>query len=51
MGVSTSGGTSCFGGMGNSGCTASGGTAVSLSSYSGGSGMGGGPGGMPGGRW
>lgn len=40
--------TTCFGGLGLSGCTASGGTAVSLSSYSGGSAMGGGGGMGPG---
>ena len=43
-GVSVSGGTSYFGGLGIAGCTASGGSSVSLSSYSGGGGMGGGPG-------
>ena len=50
-GSTLSGGTSVFGGMGNYGCTAVGGTAVSLSSYSGGSAMGGGPGGGHGGGW
>ncbi len=50
--VSPSGGTSVFGGMGMMGGSASGGTSVSLSAYSGGNGMGGGmgPGGNPGGR-
>lgn len=50
--VSPSGGTSVFGGMGMMGGSASGGTSVSLSTYSGGNGMGGGmgPGGNPGGR-
>ena len=50
--VSHSGGTSVFGGMGMMGGSASGGTSVSLSAYSGGQGMGGGmgPGGNPGGR-
>ena len=48
-GVSVSGGTSYFGGLGITGCTVSGGTTVSLSSYTGGNGMGGGPGGTPGG--
>ena len=48
-GVSVSGGTAIFDGMGNVGGTISGGSTVSLSSYSGG-GMGGGPGGnQPGG--
>ena len=46
-GVSVSDGTSYFGGLGIADGTVSGGTTVSLSSYSGGSGMGGGPGG----RW
>ena len=50
-GVSVSGGTSFFGGLGIVGGTASGGSSVSLSSYTGGSVMGGGPGGGPGGRW
>ena len=51
-GVSVSGGTSIFGGMANSGATVSGGSSVSLSSYSGGNGGGGGPGGPGGGgRW
>ena len=44
-GVSTSGGTSFFGGLGIIGGTANGGSSVSLSSYTGGNGMGGGPGG------
>ena len=48
-GVSISGGTSCFGGLAISGGTVSGGSSVSLSSYTGDSGMGGGPGGIPGG--
>ncbi len=49
-GVTVSGGTSYFGGLGNSGATISGGSDVSLSSYTGGT-MGGGMpgGGMPGG--
>ena len=49
-GVSISGGTSYFGGIGNVGGSVSGGTDVSLSSYTGGSGMGGGsqPGNQPG---
>ena len=51
-GVTVSGGTSLFSGMGNTGGTVSGGSSVSLSSYSGGGGMGPGGGGMgPGGRW
>ena len=41
-GVSVSGGTSLFGGMGNTGATVSGGSSVSLSNYTGGGG---------GGRW
>ena len=45
-GVTVSGGTSYFGGLGIASATVSGGTTVSLSSYTGG--MGGGPGG---GRW
>lgn len=52
-GVTVSGGTECFGGMGNVGGTVSGGTAVSLSQYSSGGGASGGgtPGGnRPGGR-
>ena len=49
-GVSVSGGTSLFGGSAIMGGTVSGGTTVSLSSYSGGMGMGGAPGGGPG-RW
>ena len=44
-GVSVSGGTSYFGGLGITGGTISGGSSVSLSSYSGGSGMSGSPGG------
>ena len=47
-GVTVSGGTSIFGGYGTLGATVSGGSSVSLSSYSGGNG---GPGGGPGGRW
>jgi hypothetical protein len=47
-GVSVSSGTSYFGGLAITGGTVSGGTSVSLSSYSGGNGMGGNPGG-PGG--
>ena len=47
-GVSTSGGTSRFGGLGITGTTVSSGSSVSLSGYTGGNGMGGGPGG-PGG--
>ena len=60
-GVSVSGGTTIFDGMGNVGGTISGGSTVSLSSYSGGGmgggpggnqpGGGGGPGGGPGGGW
>ena len=50
-GVSISGGTSLFGGLGNNGCTVSGGSSVSLSSYSGGTAMGGGPGGGVPGGW
>ena len=51
-GVTTSGGTSVWSGMGVLNCSASGGSTVSLSSYSGGN-SGGGPGGGPGGggRW
>ncbi len=49
-GSTISGGTSYFGGLGNIGGTVSGGSSVTLSSYSGGSGMGGQPGGGPG-RW
>ena len=45
-GVSVNGGTSYFGGIGIADGTVSGGSTVSLSSYTGGSGMGGGPG-----RW
>ena len=48
-GVSISDGTSYFGGLGICGGTVSGGSSVSLSSYTGGSGMGGGMGGGPGG--
>ena len=44
-GVSLNGGNSYFGGLGVVGSTVSGGSSVSLSSYSGGNGMGGGPGG------
>jgi hypothetical protein len=47
-GVSVNGGTSYFGGIGIADGTVSGGSTVSLSSYTGGSGMGGGPGGGPG---
>ena len=43
-GVTVTGGTSYFGGLGNIGGTVSGGSTVSLSSYTGGNGMGGGPG-------
>lgn len=43
-GVSISGGTSYFGGLGYSGASISGGNSVSLSSYTGGNSMGGGPG-------
>ena len=43
QGVSVSGGTSCFGGLGNTDGSVSGGYAVSLSAYTGGNGMGGGP--------
>lgn len=46
-GVTVSGGTTIFGGYGTLGATVSGGSSVSLSSYSGGTG---GPGGGPGGR-
>jgi len=49
-GVSVSGGTSYFGGIGNYGATISGGSEVSLSSYSGGN-MGGMPGGGGPGGW
>jgi hypothetical protein len=50
-GIGISGGTTYFGGLGIIGGTVSGGSSVSLSSYTGGSGMGGGPGGgRPGGR-
>ena len=45
VGGSLTGGTSYFGGLGVVGSTVSGGSSVSLSSYSGGNGMGGGPGG------
>ena len=44
-GVSLNGGSSCFGGLGIVGSTVSGGTSVSLSIYTGGNAMGGGPGG------
>ena len=44
-GVSLNGGSSYFGGLGVVGSTVSGGSSVSLSSYSGGNGMGGSPGG------
>ena len=47
-GVSTSGGTSRFGGLGITGATISSGSSVSLSSYTGGNSMGG-SGGFPGG--
>ena len=51
-GVTVSSGTSIFNGMGYSGATVSGGSSVSLSSYSGGNSGGGGPGGGGGGgRW
>ena len=50
-GINVSGGTSYFGGLGIVGGTVSGGSSVSLSSYTGGNSMGGGPGGGPGGRW
>jgi len=51
-GVSVSGGTEYFDGMGNVGGSVSGGSSVSLSSYSGGTGgMGGGSGPGGGGRW
>lgn len=46
-GVTVSEGTSCFNGMGNVGGTVSGGSTITLSSYSGGNGIGGGPSG----RW
>ena len=50
-GIGISGGTTYFGGLGIIGGTVSGGSSVSLSSYTGGSGMGGGSGGgRPGGR-
>ncbi len=45
-GVSVSNGASCFGGIGISGGTITGGTSVALTNYTGGNGMGGGPG-----RW
>ena len=48
-GVSVSGGTSLFGGLAIANGTVSGGSSISLSSYTGGSGMNGGPGGGPGG--
>jgi hypothetical protein len=44
-GVSVSGGTTYFGGLGIVGGTVSGGSDITLSSYTGGTGMGGGPGG------
>ncbi|MBR1547100.1 MAG: carbohydrate-binding domain-containing protein [Prevotella sp.] len=47
-GATLSGGTSVFGGLGNYGCTTTGGNTVSLSSYTGGSSMGGPSGGR---RW
>ena len=52
-GVTVSDGTEYFGGMGNIGGTVSGGSSVSLSSYTGGNGGGGpgGGGGGPGGHW
>ncbi len=50
-GVSVSGGTTYFGGLGISNGTVSGGTSVSLSSYTGGNSMGGGPGGGAPGGW
>ena len=50
-GVSISGGTSYFGGLAVSSGTVSGGSSVSLSSYTGGSAMGGGPGGGGPGGW
>ena len=51
-GVTVSGGTECFDGMGNTGGTISNGSTVSLSTYSGGnSGPGGGGPGGGGGRW
>ena len=43
QGVSVSGGTAYFGGLGNADGNVSGGSAVSLSAYTGGNGMGGGP--------
>ena len=50
--VSVSGGSEVFGGMGVLDGTVSGGSSVSLSAYSSGNGMNGGPGGgFPGGRW
>ena len=49
-GVSASGGTDIWNGMGVLDCSVSGGSAVSLSAYSGGGGMGGPGGGGPGGR-
>ena len=49
-GVTVSGGTSVFNGMGSVGATVSGGSSVSLSSYSGGGGMGGNGGGPGGGH-
>ena len=50
-GVTVSAGTAIFGTMGYTGATVSGGSAVSLSSYSGGNAMGGMNGGGPGRRW
>ena len=54
-GVTPSGGTAIFGGMGYEGASATGGSTVSLSAYSSGSGMGGpgmgGPGGFRPGGW
>ena len=49
-GVNTSGGTSRFGGLGITGTTVSSGSSVSLSGYTGGNSMGGGPGGSGGWR-
>lgn len=49
-GVTASGGTDAWNGMGVLDCSVSGGSAVSLSAYSGGGGMGGPGGGGPGGR-
>lgn len=47
-GINVSNGTSYFGGLGIAGGTISGGSSVTLSSYTGGNGMSGGPGGGPG---